>query len=120
MKPTKSIILATVLVASGHLLVKYGLNQLGEISFSNGIFAAFMTIFSSWHVLLGIALFGGSSILWLTSISKTDLSYAVPFLSLSYALVTLFSWLLLAEQLSFTRFLGVGIICTGVVLMARS
>ena len=121
MKSTKSILLTVLLVAAGHSILKYGLNRLGELSFSGGALAtSLLTIFSSPFVWLGIISFGLSSVLWLTSLSKNDLSYAFPFLSLSYALVAVFSWLVLGESFSMVRLLGIGVICGGIILMSRS
>jgi drug/metabolite transporter (DMT)-like permease len=39
---------------------------------------------------------------------------------MGYVLVVFFSWLLLKEQVGWTRLLGVAVICMGVVLLATT
>lgn len=71
-------------------------------------------------VLLGLAIYACGTFLWLIALSRVDLSYAYPFASLNYVLVLLSSWLILGEQPSIPRIVGVVIICCGVYAISRT
>jgi multidrug transporter EmrE-like cation transporter len=65
-------------------------------------------------------MYGLSAFLWLVVLSRLDLSYAYPFLALNLVLITLVSWIVLGEMIPTLRWLGLGLICLGVVVVARS
>lgn len=73
-------------------------------------------------LFVGLGCYAISLVFWLFAISRLDLSLAYPMLSLSYVLVYLvaINWSLLHEELSWTRSLGILIICMGIVLIAHS
>jgi multidrug transporter EmrE-like cation transporter len=49
-----------------------------------------------------------------------EISYAYPFMALSYALVALFSMWIFHDHLSVLRWVGIVVICLGVFLVSRS
>ena len=53
-------------------------------------------------------------------LSKVDLSFAYPFLSLAYVLVAVLAWRLFGEDLNTLRIGGIALICVGTVLIAQS
>jgi len=61
-----------------------------------------------------------SSFFWLVAISRVELSYAYPMISISYVLVVFLSWLIFKEEVGPVRWLGVAIIIFGVYLISRS
>ena len=114
------ILTAIFLAVIGQILVKKGLNSLGHIDFSSGLFRNYVKIFLSPAVLIGTFLYISSAFFWIYSLTKVDLSFAFPFLSLSYVLIILASWLLLGENIPLLRWIGVIVICIGVFLISRS
>ena len=52
-------------------------------------------------------------------LSKVELSFAYPFLSLAYVAVAVASWWLFAEDLNAWRVGGIALICAGTVLIAH-
>lgn len=58
--------------------------------------------------------------LWLAGLQKLDLSYAYPLVSLGYVLVTILSAIFFRERVDGNRWLAVGVICVGVMLIAGS
>ena len=76
--------------------------------------------FTTPPIVLGFILLFAGSIFWLAVISRVDLSYAYPMLSLGYVIVVLASWLILHESVSWLRIIGVLIICLGVIVVSRS
>ena len=80
--------------------------------------AAYITVLFRPLVSLGVALL----ILWLASrmalLSWADLSYVLPMTSIGYVLVALAGRVLLNEQISTKRWLGIALIMAGVALVS--
>ena len=53
-------------------------------------------------------------------LSKVELSFAYPFLSLAYVAVAVFAYFLFREDLNAWRIAGIAFICVGTVLIAQS
>lgn len=71
-------------------------------------------------VVAGLACYGLSAIVWLFVLSKIELSQAYPCIALGIVLTTLGGGLLLGEDISVTRWLGLIVIVGGVALVAAS
>ena len=69
---------------------------------------------------LGIALQTGWFFLWLGLLEKWELSRIFPFEGLNPALLVVGSWLLLGEKLTASAWLGIAMICGGVLLVSGS
>lgn len=57
---------------------------------------------------------------WATILSKVDLSVAVPVASFSYIIIPLTSIIFLGERVPVIRWLGIGVILIGVILVSIS
>ncbi len=53
-------------------------------------------------------------------LSKVELSFAYPFLSLAYVAVAVFAYFLFREDINAWRIAGIAFICVGTVLIAQS
>lgn len=71
---------------------------------------------SPW-IALGVAVYALEFVLWFAALSRTQLSIAFPFAALGYAGVALASRFILKERISLQRWIGVGAIVLGVVLV---
>lgn len=114
-------ILFTVLTnAAAQVMLKYGMIQLGTLSFSgaNPVLKILQIVFSPF-VFLGLCTFVISMASHLFVLSKVELSYAYPFLSLAYVVVAVAAWLLFREDLNAYRIGGIALICVGTVLIAQ-
>jgi len=109
-----------ILGAVGQLFIKKGLNYLGGLDFSSGILATYLKIFLSPFVITGIGIYFVGVFFWLYGLSKVELSFAFPFVSVSYVLVFLLSWFFLGESIPLLRWIGLATICCGVFLVGRS
>lgn len=107
------------LAVAGQLLMKHGMNQFGTFPISQIIFKIIPMILNPF-VFLGFFLFGVSSIFWLAVLSRMQLSFVYPMVSLAYVLVALFSFYFFKENVSLIRWVGIGVICIGVFLISRS
>jgi len=114
----KQIFLAVTLLVMAELTLKYSLK--GIVFSKDNIFQFFLTALTNPLTLAGFFILALSSIVWISTLSKTDLSYAYPFVSTGYVAITILSVILLNESPSITRWLGVLVIVFGIVLVSRS
>ncbi|MBP0614279.1 EamA family transporter [Jiella mangrovi] len=115
-------ILFTVLTnAAAQVMLKYGMMQLGALSFAgvNPILKILQIVFSPW-VFLGLCTFVISMASHLFVLSKVDLSFAYPFLSLAYVVVAIFAYFLFKEEVNAMRIIGIALICGGTIFIAQS
>lgn len=110
-----------ILVATGQLLLKYGMLRIGSIVLNLEQLPMFLgKAFSSPFIICGFGLYLISSLVWLVIISREELSRVYPLMALVYIFVVFFSWLLFKEDVGLVRILGVLAIALGVFLVARS
>ena len=119
----KTVILVLIPVLIGvvaQIFLKQGMLQIGEFSVRSGLVNQFIKIFMNPHVLVGFFLYFFSALLWLVVLSRVELSFAYPLLSVGYVIVLIASWLLFKENVTLIRWSGVAVICFGVYLISRS
>ncbi len=120
-RPLWLILVSVLLGAVGQLSMKKGMSYLGPISLNlSTLFVNLTRMLTSPFVLLGLFLYAISAVLWLAVLSRVQLSYAYPMISIGYVLVLMLSWIFLNERLAYLRILGVLLICCGVFLISRS
>jgi drug/metabolite transporter (DMT)-like permease len=112
------IMFTVVLNTFGQFTVKAGIDKIGTVDLSN--IHSIIRAFSSWIVLGGFAIYFASSLIWLSILSKVQLSWAFPILSLSYVLTVLLSPVFFHENFSAQRLAGTLVICVGVFLVGRT
>jgi multidrug transporter EmrE-like cation transporter len=108
------LFVAICLTVTGEVLLKAGMNEVGEFSFTP---AAMFETFTHWRIVAGFALIFGGALFWLYVISRFDLSYAYPLLALSYIAILIPSWLVLGEQITINKIVGALIIVCGVIVL---
>lgn len=115
------ILLSVGLAAVAQLTLKSGMNQVtasaGEATLSA---ASVKAIASNLIVWAGLILFGVSAIVWLFVLSRTSLSFAYPFASITYLLIVLVDRFVLEETVPPLRWAGVVLIMAGIILVART
>lgn len=106
---------------AGQLLLKYGMSQMGALELSMAAVPSILwKMGTSAYVVGGLAVYVSGIFFWLLALNRVDLSYAYPFASLSYVLIFLSSWLMLKEEISVMRVMGMLVICLGVFLVAMT
>ena len=113
---------ATLIAAVGQLLLKSGMDQVGPVSRADlsSPLPLLLTVFSNPLILVAIPLYVAGFLTWLIVLSKLDLSYAYLFLAVTYVLVPLLSWLFLGEYVPTMRWIGIAVICIGLVIVGRA
>ncbi len=108
------LITAICLTVIGELLLKAGVDQVGEFSPSVDVV---LRTFTEWRVVLGFVLIFSGSLFWLGVISRADFSYAYPLLALSYVISLVPARFILHEDVSWNRVAGALIIVLGVIVV---
>jgi len=119
MKGIPLILLAVALGATGQIVMKRGMQIYGEVSAAS-VWTQLIPILKVPQVFIGFVCYGISAVLWIAVVSNVDLSLAYPMVSLAYVIVFVASWLLLGEQISALRLVGLLIIVAGVLVISRS
>ena len=114
------ILLSILCGVAGQTVIKIGVSQPGASESAAGFLPLIVMIFRSPMVLLGLVLYGLGALSWIAVLARLDLSVAYPFLALNFVLVTLSSQFILGEQVPGVRWVGVLVICGGILLVARS
>lgn len=115
-------LLSVFLATAGQLLLKTGMARIGYLGTArlSRPFQVLGEVVRTWQVILGLVLFVLSAVSWLIVISRVPLSFAYPFVGITYVLLVLFSKFVLKEQVPSLRWLGVALIVTGIVLVGRT
>jgi drug/metabolite transporter (DMT)-like permease len=115
------IIMTDVIESFAELFWKKGTLSTGidDVTFTN--FFEFMgKLLGSSGFLAGAGLYVINFFLWITVLSKVDLSVAFPTGSTSYIIVALLSMVFLGEQISLYRWSGIFLIIIGIWFISRS
>jgi len=115
------ILVAGVFGVAGQVILKRGLAAIGPIVLDpSSLPQLIVGLALNPMIVLGVAVTLSGTFFWLITLSRVDLSFAYPFASLNYVLILAASWLVLDEQVSLVRLLGVIAICTGVCFVMRT
>ena len=107
----------------GLILFSISLGVMGQFFFKAGVTQAggklpigpaMVMIFFKPLVFAGLVCYAVSTITWLAALSRAQLSFVYPLISISYILVMLVGVLFFHEQVPWTRWMGVLLICLGV------
>jgi len=114
-------IAATVLfTVYGQVVLKFRLNQLQPLP--GHLYDKFSTLFA---LVFDPLIFSGffaaflASLTWMAALTRFDLSYAYPFMSLSFVFVIIISGLLFGEPISMQKVLGVMLITGGTYIASK-
>jgi len=115
------ILTGVLLNAFAQILLKKGMLGIGhfEIQIQN-LFPIIQKVATNLYILLGLGSYVISVAVWLLVLSQVEVSYAYPFLSVGYVVVTLMGYFFFQESVSWMRVTGILIIIVGVILLSRS
>jgi uncharacterized membrane protein len=119
---TLVMVLAMVVCANaGDLLLKRGMTEIGAVAITaTGISRAFWMTVSSATIWLGILFLIGFMVSYMTVLSWADYSYVMPAGAFGYAILTVLAVVFLHENVTPKRWLGVLLICVGVLLVGQT
>jgi drug/metabolite transporter (DMT)-like permease len=114
-------IVGTVLfTVYGQIVLKWRIAKVGALPavFSHKIFFLLSVIWDPW-VLSGLVAGFFAFLCWMAALTEFELSYAYPFMSLSFLLVLVLSAILFQEPLTVSKVVGVGLIVAGIIIGSR-
>ncbi len=116
------LILAGVLLnAAAQLALKKGMIQIGYFQFSmENIIPVTCRVALNPFVIAGLACYVVSVVVWLMVLSRVEVSFAYPILSVGYIVTAVAGRYLFDEALTPIRWVGIIVICIGVYLITRS
>lgn len=113
------ILVFTVLVVAGQLLLKHGLSDFVVDDLGELMKQIFSIIFNPF-VFAGLCLYVVSTGIWLIVLSRTSLSFAYPFISISYILIIITSKIFFNEIIDLYKIIAITLIIGGVVMLSMS
>jgi multidrug transporter EmrE-like cation transporter len=118
------LILFTVFTnAAAQIMLKKGMLAHGALSTGGGIGGiigtALSVVFSPW-VFAGLSMFVVSMASHLIVLSRVQLSFAYPFLSLAYVIVAAYAFFIFGEDVGPARIVGIALIMAGTVFISMS
>lgn len=116
------LILSGVLLNSmAQILLKAAMQKIGPFDFSFQILVSLLPqLLANYYLWLGFVCYGISIMVWLLVLSRVEVSFAYPLVSIGYIINAIAAYCLLNETLSLTRIAGIGVIMFGVLLISRS
>ena len=115
------ILFGVLLNAGAQLMLKSGMNQIGHFDFSvNNLVPIGFKVMGNIPIISGLAMYVFSVVVWLLVLSRVQVGYAYPMLSIGYVVNALAAYYLFDEPLSSMRVLGIFVIIAGVYLVAKS
>ena len=110
-----------MLNAAAQLVLKKGMSQIGSIQVDiNSILTMVLKASTNIYVWSGLIFYVISFVVWLMVLSRVEVSYAYPFLSIGYIIAAFVGYLYLGESMTLNKIGGIIIICLGVFLLYRS
>ena len=115
------IVATVILNATSQLLMKTGMTQVGKAEMSaSHIGGLLWSAATNPFVVLGLVTMTLSMGTHLMSLSRFDVSFAFPFLSIAYVIVAAWGYFMLGESMNLTRVIGIGTILAGTVILSQS
>ncbi len=115
------ILIGVLLNAVAQLVLKKGMSLVGSVAISYaGIMHMLVKIITNVYVYCGLMCYGLSFLVWLMVLSRVEVSYAYPFLSIGYIVAALVGYFYFGESMSIYKVGGIALICLGVFVLYRS
>ncbi len=111
------ILLGVIFAAVGQVSWKMGMNMIGPL---NSVTASdLFSVLINTYIIAGLIMYGLSTVFWLIALSRMDLSFVYPFISLTYILVLSLSYLVLKESIGLNKIAGSVLIILGLILISK-
>jgi multidrug transporter EmrE-like cation transporter len=114
------VLLTLLLTVYGQLVLKWQMGHAGQLP-SGGIdkvMFLLQQLLNPW-MISGLAGAFVASLAWMAAMTRLEMSYAYPFMSLAFVVVMLFGVLFLGETLSLAKVGGTLLVIGGLILIAR-
>ena len=115
------IFLTIFFTVYGQIIIKWQVNSAGALPVGaiEKISFILRLLLNPW-ILSGLFSAFLASLTWMAAMSKFDISYAYPFMSLAFVLILVLSHLLFQETLTLSKFIGMVAIIAGIIVSSKS
>jgi len=115
------ILLGVLLNTAGQLLLKAGVSQIGHFEFSMAnVVPIGLKVMVNLPIIAGLCAYVLSVVVWLLVLSRVQVSYAFPLLSIGYVINAVAAYYLFGETISLLRMSGIFVIIAGVWMVSQS
>ena len=114
------IIMTLLFTVYGQLVIKWRVLNYGNMPTSLTEILVFIgKLLFDPFILSGCVAAFMASLCWMAAMTKFDLSFAYPFISLSFVLVMIFSGLLFHEPITSYKIMGMLLIISGIIVSVQ-
>ena len=103
--------------AVGGLLLKIGAVQ---IHHESGVPHVLWQLLFNWRIIAGVLMYFIPVLIWIFLLKRIELSFLQPLFSMVYVVTPILAALVLNENVTLQRWIGIGTIIIGVIVVARS
>ena len=115
------VLLMVVCANTGDLMLARGMKQIGHVQISvPGLQHALWMTIQNASIWIGICFLIGFTLCYMTAVSWADYSFVMPAGAFGYAIQTMLAIIVLHEVVSPKRWVGVTLICVGVLLVGQT
>lgn len=122
LKTVVLVLIAAVIGGTGHVMLAKGMKTVGDLTEapSGRLGGMIGRALLNSSLLLGVALQATFFTMYLTLLSRADVSLVLPLTAVDYIVVAILAQLVLSEPVTPTRWAGIGLIVVGVGLVSRT
>jgi transporter family protein len=116
------VLIAGLLGGTGHVFLAMGMKTVGDLTEAPSAAVGGMVkraVSNPW-LLLGVVLQASFFFMYLTLLSRADVSKVLPMTAFDYIVVALLAYWLLGEPVTLARWTGIGFVVVGVALVSRT
>ena len=116
------VLIAAVLGGTGHVFLSKGMRPVGDLTeaSSDRIGGMVTRAISNPWLILGVVLQAGFFFIYLTLLTRVDVSLVLPLTAIDYIVVAVLAQYLLGEIVTPIRWAGMGLIVAGVGLLSKT
>ncbi len=113
------VLLFVSILTAGNVLWKYGLIRIeGFMTGSKTLMDSVKDLLFCPQMWIGSIFYVGGTLFWFYILSREDLSYVYPMVSIGYVLTSLMGMVLFNETIPPIRFVGMGVVFVGFILLS--
>lgn len=113
------ILLFVCLLTAGNVLWKYGLIQINGFMTNGKMWAKSLWELATCPFMwIGAFFYIIGTLYWFTILSRNNLSYVYPMVSIGYIFTSMMGVILFGETISMTGWIGMGIVLIGFVVLS--
>jgi len=115
------IFAGVMLNVAAQLMIKAGTNSIGYFEFSrSNVLPIGVRLATEPHIIVAIACYALSVVIWILALSRVQVSIAYPLLSMGYVVNVVAAWWFFNESINPAKVVGISVIILGVVIISRA